>query len=129
MSGTVCTAELQLDSLQDFCCILHLSVSRLTQELSNSANYFFPFCVTSHTTLFVKSLVQFFPNKCKTYSINNSKQHWLWSSNQTSLSLVFSWYQSLDSQRSNNDQHQSFLCQLCLFLSAEHISSFQLCQY
>jgi len=90
MSGTVCIADLQLDSLQDFCCILHLSVSRLTQELSNSANYFFPFCVTSHTTLFVKSLVQFFPNKCKTYSINNSKQHWLWSSNQTSLSLVFS---------------------------------------
>jgi len=54
----------------------------------------FPFLFHLTQFCFVKSFVQFFLNKCKLYSINNIKQHWFWSSNQTSLSLAFSWYES-----------------------------------
>jgi hypothetical protein len=50
----------------------------------------FPFLFHLTQFCFVKSFVQFFLNKCKLYSINNIKQHWFWSSNQTSLSLAAS---------------------------------------
>jgi hypothetical protein len=50
----------------------------------------FPFLFHLTQFCFVKSFVQFFLNKCKLYSINNIKQYWFWSSNQTSLSLAAS---------------------------------------
>jgi hypothetical protein len=50
----------------------------------------FPFLFHLTQFCFVKTFVQFFLNKCKLYSINNIKQHWFWSSNQTSLSHAFS---------------------------------------
>jgi hypothetical protein len=50
----------------------------------------FPFLFHLTQFCFVKSFVQFFLNKCKLYYINNIKQHWFWSSNQTSLSLAAS---------------------------------------